>query len=205
MHTPYRDMPANEIYHRLFCDDVKAMMPIGGREPAAWQQALAGGPAHLGALRDLAHDEQGDARVRALAFRQLQAMGQQVPRRVLLGVVVEVPLDTGLDTLAVYADGSARFIHGSGHMSFVEGRDHPVYPAVQRLLAAAQAVVDCIGPADHARRPAPQQNLRMSFIVSDGLYYGEGPMQVLMNDPMGGPVVNGAAEVLGDITSLVAG
>lgn len=202
MHTPYRDEATNRIYNGLFGDDAQLLMPADGGTPSAWQRALTGGPAFAGALRRLAEDVSGEARVRALAFRELQAQGHAVPARQLLGVVVEVPLDSGLDTLAAYADGSARFIHGSGRMSFVEGPDSAVQPVVQRLLAASQAVVDVIGPTDQPRRPAPRRNVRMSFIVSDGLYFGEGPMEALMGDDMAGPVLRNALNLLNEITAL---
>ena len=202
MHTPYHDDATNRLYNALFCDDVQLLMPPEDRTLTAWQRALMGGPAYAGALRRLAEDPAGDARVRAMACRQLQAQGHAVPVRQLLGVVVEVPLDSGLDTLAAYVDGNARFIHGSGHTSIVEGPDTPVAPVVQRLLAASQNVVDLIGPSDQPRRAAPKRNVRMSFIVSDGLYFGEGPMEVLMADGMAGPVLRNAVNLLNEITAL---
>jgi hypothetical protein len=42
----------------------------------------------------------------------------------------------------------------------------------------------------------------MSFIVSDGLYFGEGPMEVLMADGMAGPVLRNAVNLLNEITAL---
>jgi hypothetical protein len=203
MHTPYADPSTNRIYHALFCDDAQALQPQDGRAALAdWQRALLGGPAFIGALRQLAEDGQGDARVRALAFRALAQHGQSVPRRELLGVVIEVPLESGLDTLAAYADGSVRFIHGSGHMTMVEGPNPVVEDTVRQLLAASQAVVNLIGPSDQPRRPAPSQNVRMSFIVSDGLYFGEGPMEALMADGMAGPVLRSCVALLNKVTSL---
>ena len=202
MHTPYRDAATNRLYNGLFCDDAQNLMPPEGGSWAAWQRALMGGPAFVGALRRLAEDPAGDARVRVMALRRLQALGHAVPPRQLLGVVVEVPLDSGLDTLAAYADGNARFIHGNGHLSVIEGPDTPVQPVVQRLLAASQAVVNVIGPTDQPRRAAPARNVRMSFIVSDGLYFGEGPMETLMADDMAGPVLRNAVNLLNEITAL---
>jgi hypothetical protein len=204
MHSPYATPATDALYNGLFCDDLEALLPPEDGMPPAWAITLTGGPAFAGALRRLANDPAGDARVRALAFRELQAQGHTVAARQLLGVVVEVPLDSGLDTLAAYADGSVRFIHGSGRMTLVEGPNEGLQPIVQRLLAASQTVVNCIGPSDQPRRPAPQRNVRMSFIVSDGLYFGEGPMQTLMADGMAGPVLQTAVELLNEITSLVA-
>jgi len=36
----------------------------------------------------------------------------------------------------------------------------------------------------------------MTFLVSDGLYLGEGPFDALQKDPMGGPVLAKAAQLI---------
>jgi len=36
----------------------------------------------------------------------------------------------------------------------------------------------------------------MTFLVSDGLYFGEGPFNALQKDPLGGPVLAKAAQLL---------
>jgi len=203
MHSPYRNPALDRIYNGLFCDDLQALMPEPSRPDApSWARTLATQPADMAALTRLATDSRMDTRVTTMALRRLQALGQPVPRRALMGVVVEVPLDSGLDTLAAYRDGSARFIHGSGRTTLVEGPMAGVDPIVRRLLAAAQAVVDRIGPSDRPRGPAPQGNVRINFIVSDGLYFGEGPMRTLLADGLAGPVLSTAVQLLNELTAL---
>jgi hypothetical protein len=36
----------------------------------------------------------------------------------------------------------------------------------------------------------------MTFLVSDGLYFGEGPMQAMQRDPLAGPVILEAGRLL---------
>jgi hypothetical protein len=36
----------------------------------------------------------------------------------------------------------------------------------------------------------------MTFLVSDGLYFGEGPFNALQKDPMGGPVLAKATQLV---------
>jgi hypothetical protein len=36
----------------------------------------------------------------------------------------------------------------------------------------------------------------MTFLVSDGLYFGEGPFETLQKDALGGPVLAKAAQLL---------
>ena len=38
--------------------------------------------------------------------------------------------------------------------------------------------------------------VRLSFLVSDGTYVGEGSYGVLMDDPVGGPVLTAGGELL---------
>ena len=44
----------------------------------------------------------------------------------------------------------------------------------------------------------------MSFIVSDGLYFGEGPMQALMGDGLAGPLLQAGVGLLDALTGLTA-
>lgn len=203
MHTPYRDAALDALYHGLFADDVDAF--VDRRQPrTAWGRALVAEPADSAVLRALALAPDTESRVAALAWGRLRELGQPVPRRQLLGVVIEVPLDSGLDTLAAYHDGSVRFIHGSGSTTLVEAPNTAMRATVQRLLVAAQAVVDRIGPSDRPRGPAPQSNVRINFLVSDGLYFGEGPMLRLMGDGLAGPVLQAGVALLDQVTACVA-
>lgn len=203
MHTPYRQPALDRLYNGLFCDDL-AMLLDGGAPATGWARLLTQEPCDPAALRALATAADTEDRVAAMAWRRLQAAGHDVPRRELLGVVIEVRLETGLDTLAAYRDGSVRYIHGSGHTSIVEGPVEGLLPLVRHLFAASQAVVDRIGPTDAPRRPAPGSGVRLSFIVSDGLYFGEGPMNTLMSDGLAGPVLQTGVAILDRVTSMVA-
>jgi hypothetical protein len=65
------------------------------------------------------------------------------------------------------------------------------------LFLAARTIVDRIGPSDGARRQPPENGMaRLTFLVSNGLNFGEGRYEVLQRDTMGGPVVNHAARLM---------
>jgi hypothetical protein len=69
--------------------------------------------------------------------------------------------------------------------------------ATSALLAAPQAVVDRIGTWDKARLPPPgRDRVRLSFLVSDDLYFGDGEMSVMSREALGGPVIARAGELL---------
>jgi hypothetical protein len=44
--------------------------------------------------------------------------------------------------------------------------------------------------------------MRMTFLVSDGLYFGEGPLGTLQQDAMAGPVLGKATQLLQRVVEL---
>ncbi len=201
---PYPQPALNRLYDMLFCDRPEAFAPLPGQPPAPWQALLYGASPRPIAIRALAEDSRQEPRVRALAFDWLRRHSHEVPARRLLGVVLEVPLEGGLDALAVYLDGSVRYLNHAAAPALFEGPVPSLQPHVQRVLSAAQAIVDRIGPTDQPRRPAPRENVRLNFLVSDGLYFGEGPMQTLQRDPMAGPLIDAGSALLAEVVTLTA-
>lgn len=189
---------ARSTYARLFCDDLSAYRPAAGESPADWQGALFGGEQDPARVLALAQDGAAESRVRALAFHWLRAQGREVERGRVLGVVVEVPLDGGLDVLAAYDDGSVRYINQSGKIVFIEpGARADANSQAKRLIELARPVVARIGPWNKARRPPPAKpNVRLTFIVSDGLYFGEGPFEAMQRDSLSGPLLREAQQLL---------
>lgn len=184
--TAYADPALNELYNLLFADDVdafKASTPVV--DPAT-----------------VAADEDAESRLRVVAYRRLKTAGAPAAEDgPLLGVIVEIALDEGLDTLAAYADGRIRYINHAGGMTIVE-EDSPLRAQVDGLLLASQSVVANIGPWQGDRLPPPPAGqARLTFLVGGDIYFGQAPFQALAADPMAGPVLSTATALL---TALVA-
>jgi hypothetical protein len=194
---PYgEDEALNNLYALLFCDDLELFREGAKAGTGPWQE-LFRSPPNIPALREIANDERQESRIRLLAFRKIEEIGEPVADRVLLGVVIEVGMDEGLDTLAVYRDGTARLINYSGKMVIWETRTEESDRLTSSVLDASENVVRSIGPWDGKRLPPPVTGqLRMSFLTSDGLYFGEGPFSAIAGDPIGGPVVTNATELM---------
>lgn len=193
---PYAQEEINLLYNMLFCDELSLFQPKPGEEPVPWKTTLFQNP-QAGAVRNLAQDTQAESRVRALAYLWLRTQRQPVPAKELLGVIVEVPLGNGLDTLAAYADGRVRYINQTGHMSIFEGSPPGVKTLAQEVVGIGQGIVHQIGPWDKKRLPPPALgNIRLSFLVSDGLYFGEGGFEVMAREPMAAPLIQKATELL---------
>lgn len=196
-YQPYAEPAVNDMYNLLFCDAPLSFKPRLGEEPAPWQSTIYAEPAQPEKVRALALDATSEGRVRALAFNWLRSNGHEVPSKQLLGVIVEVPLPGGLDALAVFSDGGVRYINQAGKVAIFEGASPDLQPVVSALFTASQAVVDQIGPWGKPRlAPPPQGKVRLTFLVSDGLYFGEGKMSVLQREALSAPIVASATELL---------
>jgi hypothetical protein len=201
--APYNNGAADFLYNLLFCDDPALFAADGTLDPKSDLGIVLSEQSGEAALRAVADNTKAEGRVRMLAFNRLRRLGAKVPARLLLGAIVEVPLDNGLDTLAAFADGGVRYINQTGKMSIFETAPPPMQPTVDALLAAAQLVVNRIGPWDKPRLPPPPAgNVRLTFLVSDGLYFGEGRFDDLSRDALGGPVIRHAGELLAQIADF---
>jgi hypothetical protein len=196
-YKPYAETHANFLYNLLFCDDLTLFKnQDSAKGDGLWQTLLAERP-DMAALRRIADDEKNEGRVRALAYNRLRGSGEKVPAKKLLGVIVEVPLQNGLDVLAAFSEGGARYLNQSGKVAIFEGQGNPVEGRAKELVSASQPVVNMIGPWDKQRLPPPKAgNVRMTFLVSDGLYFGEGTFRALQQDSMAGPVLAKATNLL---------
>ena len=194
---PYSDQSTNLIYQLLFCDRLdlyKENYSVDREGPWSALFSAAADPAPLVAI---AEDEGQESRVRMLAFNALRVAGVSVPPKQYLGTIIEVPLAEGLDTMAVFADGGARYINHAGKVIVVEGSPNPFDDEINAVIEASKPIVAAIGPWDKERLPPPDEgNIRLSFLVSDGLYFGEGPMAAMQGDGLAGPLISAATRLL---------
>ena len=194
-YRPYRSDAANQIYNLLFCDNPALFgngATAGGALGAVLSEQTRGE-----ALEDIGRDVDAESRVRALAFNRLRAMNLPVPPKLLLGTIIEFPQRKGLDTLAIFGDKRLRYINHSEKMAIFETSPPTLIPLADKVLRASQLAIDQHGPADEPRRPPPTgKNLRLSFLVSDGLYFAEGQFEQLMGDRFAGPVLDSATDLL---------
>jgi hypothetical protein len=94
------------------------------------------------------------SRVYLQAWHHLRALGEvpDDPAHVY-GVVVDMPLSGGLDTLAAYQDGTSRYLNHSGKILVWEVSDDDVDMLVRSLLDAGAAIASRTGPWRGTRPP----------------------------------------------------
>ncbi len=184
------------IYNLLFCDDIELYRSKFNCEiTGPWVQLFSSNHDDS-ALDAIVRDQNMESRIRLLAANLLITRGQKT-ERLLLGAIVEARLDAGLDVVAAYQDGTARYINHSGKMVIGDTRDPVIQGIISDLMSVSQTVVDNIGPWDKPRLPPPEKGLfRMTFLATDGLYFGQGPGNLLEKDRMGGPVIKQAMALM---------
>ncbi len=200
--NPYHDSATNIIYNLIFCDDL-ALYKNNIKPPYSYPfDILFSETNSIADLQKIADDGDADPRVRILACNKLLAKGQKPNKKELLAVIVEVGLDGGLDVLASFKNGTARYINQTGKVVIWETTtDANVNQLTNDLFAKAMDVVKQIGPWDKPRKPHPSKgNMRLSFFVSDGLYFGEGSMNVLFNDKLASPTLTVATSLMQYLT-----
>lgn len=133
-------------------------------------------------------------------LKRLRVSPQPEEAKRVLGVVLEVHLKAGLDTLAAYADGSARYINHGGRLVVWEAAEPRMNELIQGVLRQAQPVADAIGPWEEPRRgPPPEGHVRINLLTPSGLHFGEGPFSALAEDQMGGPVIAAGTRLMQEL------
>lgn len=202
--SPYHDNTVNVIYELLFCDKIELYRTgHNAADTYPWDILFAPTP-DIRDLKKIILDDKVETRVKILAYNALRKHGQPVEEKELLGVIVEVGLDDGLDTLASYKDGTGRYINYTGKMIISDAPDEVLKDITAQLFRDSMIIVGRIGPWDGARKPHPVKgNVRITFLVSDGLYFGEGPINVLFSDAMAAPALQSATALMNYMTNRV--
>jgi hypothetical protein len=212
MHLPAQ-APANDIRETLFGD-----LPLsywGANKPAAepWAsfaraKALTESgddPEAAGALLEIVRTPGLESRHYLQAHHFIRQLGYRLQgEKELLGVVVEVAMPEGLDLLAVYEDYTARYYNYSGTGAVWERPNAFLDEEISQVLQAGQAIMERIGPWAGPRPDAPQEgNARINLLTSDGLHFGEGPMHLLMKDPLGGALLKASLGLIERLMDVV--
>jgi hypothetical protein len=198
--TLFGDKPlekwAHESHGEPWVSFVNARDAIGRGEPQTATKALLG----ITSMQGL------ESRHHLQAWHALRGLGVIPPAETaknVLGVVVEVALDEGLDLLAAYADHSARYWNYAGGGVVWDAPNTAMDAWIDRVLSSARAVVVHIGPWGSPRRPPPSRgDVRLNILTPGGLCFGEGPFDALAKDAMGGPLIAAAGELMQQLMRL---
>ena len=191
------------IRDTLFGDMPLAEWAGNASAGAPWSEFAEGqrlGPTgSVEVLRRIAATPGLESRHYLQAWNELRRLGVQpeAEARQLLGVVVEVALEEGVDLLAAYADGTARYYNYSGAGVIWERPDASLDTDVQALLASTEPILRVIGPWE-GPRPAepPAGQVRLNMLAPGGLFFGQADFDTLARDPMAGPAIGAATRLM---------
>ena len=203
-YEPYKKESLNYIYNLLFCDSVELFKKENIKEKnSPWREIFAD-KFNAKELQALVDSNTTESRVKILAYNKMRDNKIEVPSKKLYGVIVEVNMPQGLDVLASFADGSARYINYSEKIAVVDGVPNIFEKHIQAVLDASQNIVDKIGVWDKERLAPPAVgNMRFTFLCSDGLYFGEGSMEAIQSDALSQPLFMSAVGLLRELTDKV--
>ena len=198
---PYADSSINLIYQLLFCDNLE-LYKTNTATPLTYPfDILYAEDNDANDLQKIIDDNDSDPRVKILACNRLSARGHRPHKKELFAVIVEIGLDNGLDVLASFNNGTARYINQMNKLLIWETTDETSNKLTEDLFAKSRNIIEQIGPSDKPRRPHPAKgNVRISFLVSDGLYFGEAPVDVLFSDTLASPALTAATALLKYLT-----
>ena len=202
---PYKDTATNLIYNLLFCDNIE-LFKTNTQAPFTYPfDILFSDNSTVVDFQKIIDDTKFDSRLKILAYNRQLSKGHKPDKKELLGVIIEVRLDNGLDVLASFRDGTARYINATGKMIIWEMTDETSNKLTQDIFIKSQEIIKKIGVWDKPRRPHPKRGMaRLTFLVSDGLYFGEGPIDILFNDPLASPALSSGTELMRYLTEKVA-
>ncbi len=157
--------------------------------------------------RRIAATPELEARHYLQAWHFLRDSGVQPDETVakrLHGVVIEVPVGSGLDLLAAYSDRTARYFNHAGAAVVWDRPDDRLDSTIDALLEAGERVVARIGPWEGERPDPPGAGrIRLNLLTPSGLHLGEAPFDALAADPLGGPVVSAGLVLMQALMELM--
>lgn len=200
---PYKSDVANFAYNLLFCDTPALFIQNKALKPEMpLYRVLHARPTDTGTIRKIA-DSDGDSCTRMLAYDWLRAHKQPVPAKTLLGVVIEFGSPSSPDTVAVYADGNVRYIDEQEKLFSYGPNTKGLSPKARAFLARSRDLLARLDPWKEQRVPAPPYGfVRITFLASSGLYFGDGELRQMAKDKFGGATVRSAFDLFKAVSSV---
>jgi hypothetical protein len=136
-------------------------------------------------------------------LRELGIEPSNEDEKTLLGVVVEVGMEKGVDLVAAYPDHLARYYNFSGAGVIWEKPSDLLDTAIDDLLRVGTAAVQSVGVWKESRPPAPAKGqARINLLTPGGLRFGQGPIDAIGKDRLGGPVLASAFKLMQALINL---
>jgi len=105
-----------------------------------------------------------------------------LPER-LVGVVLDIPLEQGWDTIAAYDDHTTRYLNQGGGVIVWDVDDPTMNALIDALLDATRPLLATVGVWESARPALTAERARISMLTAEGLHFTEGTFEKIAGDP----------------------
>jgi len=106
------------------------------------------------------------------------------------GVVIQVPMDSGADVLAAYADETARYVNHSGKIIVWELADTTITAIIRKLLESCEHLCGVV--VDASANHSVKDMVRVTLLTFNGNRFAEASMQSLASNPINQVLAVGA-------------
>lgn len=116
-----------------------------------------------------------ETRVQLWAWKALRQLGEKPTANEALevrGVVIEVPMEKGYNTLAVYPDGQIRYINYTGSIGVWDAPDDRFKTPIKNILKSAKSFVNKT-PISEKHKIAKLGYMQISILTFNGIYQTE--------------------------------
>lgn len=106
------------------------------------------------------------------------------------GIVVQVPMENGIDVLAAYVDGTARYVNHSGKVIVWDIPDASITNTISKLLECSKAL-HCVVDAASTNHSVAGL-VRVTLLTFDGNRFAEASMHSVASSPINQVLAVGA-------------
>ena len=185
----------DDLYNSLFADDPDDFIKMKDHKAISWIYEKR--KPTIDELESIANDNSVESRIKFLALYTALKHGLTINKKMYFGTILEVPMEGGYDVLAFYSDRTARYYNYSGKAVIYEGGRTIVDDTIEKANSVAVQVCNALAPWDKERLPRPKGDvIRISFLVSDGLYFGNSSIKTIGNDQMASAIFGNGANVM---------
>jgi hypothetical protein len=193
---------ANDIlYNSLFADDIKYYTEMSDHPAISWinkNETIT-----KRALMDIVNDDKAESRIKFLSAYYALKKSVKIDEKIYFGTILEVPVNGKYDILAFYSDLTARYYNHGNNVIVYEGGKSDIDKIIDETNSVSKAVCRVIGPWEDKRLPRPTgDTTRFTYLMSDGLYFGQGPIDEMSKDEMGSAILGSGANLMSQLISL---
>ena len=146
-----------------------------------------------------------ETRVQLWAWKTLRQFGEkpaEIDASEVRGVVIEVPVETGYDTLAVYPDGTLRYINYTGKIAVWDAPDDRFNAQIKNILESAKTFVSKT-PVLEKHKPVTPGFVQISILTFKGIYQIEAKAKEINQTSSFYPFLQEGGKIIFGLTEAV--